>query len=162
LRSHVIADLSVNYVERLFLRAGHVTQSIWRDYGYDLTVTTHDRRGYAQAGLMYLQLKATERLQRVKHRPGFTFPIARQHFNLWSREALPVFVILYSAHADQAYWLHVQPCFAANPDLFKPGQKTAKIFVPARSVLDDAAVEYMARIKQEAYDDARQKAQQRH
>lgn len=41
-RQHVIADLSVNYVERVILEEGHSFERPANDYGYDLVMTTHD------------------------------------------------------------------------------------------------------------------------
>ena len=39
-REHVIADLSVNHVERQVLLAGYVVDRVSNDYGIDLEVTT--------------------------------------------------------------------------------------------------------------------------
>jgi hypothetical protein len=44
-RQHVIADLSVHYVEAFILEAGHTTQQLECDYGYDLLMFTYDERG---------------------------------------------------------------------------------------------------------------------
>ncbi len=39
-REHVIADLSINHVERQILLAGHVVERWLHDYGLDLVATT--------------------------------------------------------------------------------------------------------------------------
>ncbi len=39
-REHIIADLSVNHVERHVLLAGHVVERFTYDYGIDLEVIT--------------------------------------------------------------------------------------------------------------------------
>lgn len=41
-RQHVIADLSVHYVEGFVLAEGHTVQRLGPDYGYDLFVFTYD------------------------------------------------------------------------------------------------------------------------
>jgi len=41
-RQHVIADQSVNHVERLIIDAGHTAQRLTADYGYDLVLFTYD------------------------------------------------------------------------------------------------------------------------
>jgi hypothetical protein len=41
-RQHVIADQSVNYVERFIIDEGHTTQPLEKDYGYDLLLFTYD------------------------------------------------------------------------------------------------------------------------
>src|SRR5580692_6981989 len=35
-REHVIADQSVNYLERFIIDEGHIAQRLYNDYGYDL------------------------------------------------------------------------------------------------------------------------------
>jgi hypothetical protein len=62
-RQHVIADLSVNHVERLILEEGHTVQRLGSDCGFDLVMWTFDNQGYAEPGLVYFQCKATEALE---------------------------------------------------------------------------------------------------
>jgi len=45
-RAHVIADQSVNHVERYVLDEGHTVQRLGSDYGYDLVLFTYDEKGY--------------------------------------------------------------------------------------------------------------------
>ncbi len=47
-REHVIADQSVNHVERYVIDEGHVAQRIERDYGYDMYLFTFDKEGYVE------------------------------------------------------------------------------------------------------------------
>ena len=61
-RQHVIADQCVNHVERFIIDEGHTAQRVEKDYGYDLFLFTFDEQGYAEPGLVYLQLKAAETL----------------------------------------------------------------------------------------------------
>ena len=56
-REHVIADLSVNHVERFIIDEGHTAQRVDPDYGYDLSLVTYDADGYVEPGLIYLQLE---------------------------------------------------------------------------------------------------------
>ena len=62
-RQHVIADLSVHYLEGFILEAGHTAHRLGSDYGYDLLVSTFDEQGYAESGSIYFQFKAMERLE---------------------------------------------------------------------------------------------------
>lgn len=148
---HVIADLSANHVERFFLEAGHSPMGVPKDYGYDLTVTTHDRRGYVEAGPIYLQLKASRWLKRAKRKNAYAFSISRQHYNLWRDEPMPVFLVRYCRHRNCAYWLYVQPYFKNHPGLFKsPSQQSATIFIPVKNRLGGDTIRYMREKKQEA------------
>ncbi len=59
-REHVIADLSVNHVERQALLAGFAVQRIVRDYGIDLFIATYAASGEVENGEIRIQLKATD------------------------------------------------------------------------------------------------------
>jgi Domain of unknown function (DUF4365) len=148
---HIIADLSVNYVERLFLEAGHSPMGVPLDYGYDVTVTTHRRGGYVESGIIYLQLKASRRLRRATGKAAYTFSISRKHYALWRDEPMPVFLLRYCRHRNGAYWLYLQPYFRNNPKLFKkPNQKSATIYIPTTNKLDLDTIRYMRARKKEA------------
>ena len=49
-REHVIADLSVNFVERQVLLCGHTVERVRADYGYDLLLSTYDPKGEVETG----------------------------------------------------------------------------------------------------------------
>jgi hypothetical protein len=146
---HVIADLSVNYVERFFLEAGH-SPAVPKDYGYDLVVTTFDAHGHVESGVIYVQLKASRRLRLSRKKNGYPFSISRQHYNLWSDEPMPVFLVRYCRHRNCAYWLYLQPYFKKHPELFKrKSQKSATLYIPAKNRLGPDTIEYMRGKKQE-------------
>jgi len=50
----VIADQSVNHVERFIIDEGHTTLRVEKGYGYDLSLYTHDEQGYAEPGIVSL------------------------------------------------------------------------------------------------------------
>jgi hypothetical protein len=60
-REHVIADLSVNHVERFVLRCGWTTERTRHDYGLDLEMKTYNAAGETESEHVLLQLKATDR-----------------------------------------------------------------------------------------------------
>jgi hypothetical protein len=47
-RENVIADQSMNFVERFIYAAGFTAQRLASDYGYDLMMTTFDDIGYIE------------------------------------------------------------------------------------------------------------------
>lgn len=130
-RQHVIADLSVNHVERLVLLEGHAVNRIVPDYGYDLSIVTFDEAGYAENGLILVQLKATDSLKAVGE--GFAFDVDIRDHNLWTREQFPVILILYDAAVGRGYWVHIQDYFRDRRP--KSGAKTVRILVPRRQPL---------------------------
>jgi hypothetical protein len=67
-RAHVLADLSVNYVERQVLLCGCSIQRIYSDYGYDLMMSTFKSNGEIEGGNVFFQVKATDSLRCLRTR----------------------------------------------------------------------------------------------
>lgn len=82
-RQHVIADLSVHHVERFILEEGHTAQRLGSDYSYDLLLRTFDQDGYAEPGVLFLQLKATESLQVMG--ADCVFDVDIRDYHLWKQ-----------------------------------------------------------------------------
>jgi hypothetical protein len=145
----VIADLSVNYVERFILDAGHTAQRLTPDYGYDLLLFTYDEQGFVEPDSVFLQLKAAEHLQQAGS--YYVFDLDIRDYNLWMIEKLPVILILFDASRRRAYWLDVQRYFwedaARRP---KRGTKTVRARVPKRQVVNLHAITRMRELKWEA------------
>src|SRR5882724_11961293 len=74
-REHVIASLSVNHIEGIVYEEGYSAERVQNDYGYDLTVTTFDSKGYVEAGAILLQLKATDKISKVGGGTEISFSI---------------------------------------------------------------------------------------
>ena len=147
-REHVIADQSLNYVERFVIDEGHTVQRQEHDYGYDLSVITYDRDGYVEPGLFFLQLKASETLRQSGM--NFVFDLDVRDYNLWMLEFVPVILVLFDAARHRAYWLHVQTYFrqdqARQP---KRGAKTVRVRVPKRQPVSHRAIAAMRQLTQE-------------
>jgi hypothetical protein len=144
----VIADQSVNYVERFIIDEGHTAQRLQHDYGYDLELTTFDEQGYVEPGAVYLQLKAAETL----HLSGteYVFDLDIRDYHLWMHEAQPVFLVLFDASRRRGYWLLVQRYFREKPSRQPAkGAKTVRVRVPARQALSRRAVAGMRAFKQD-------------
>jgi len=147
-RQHVIADLSVNHVERFILEEGHTTLRQEKGYGYDLFLFTHDERGYAEPGLVCLQLKAAETLRRVGS--NYVFDVDIRDYHLWKLERTPVILILFDASRRKAYWLFIQSYFREEPARQpKKGAKTVRVRVPRRQIVNGRAIAKMRTLKGE-------------
>ena len=99
-RQHVIADLSVNHVERFIIEEGHTVQRLGSDYGYDLHLTTYDGQGYIEPGPAYIQLKASESLQLLGRE--YIYDVDIRDYNLWTIDPVPVFLVLFDASRRRA------------------------------------------------------------
>ena len=76
-REHVPADLSLNVPERHVLLSGGIVSRPYRDYGYDFMLTSFNARGEGEAGIVFLQLKATDDLASLADGKTITWPIGR-------------------------------------------------------------------------------------
>lgn len=140
-RAHIIASQSQNYMEKLFIDAGH-TADRPSDYGTDLLVTTFDKKGYAENGYVILQLKASDSLKYSASKSYISYSIERKHYNLWRKEPMPVFMILYHAKRKRAYWLYVQDYFALG-NKPKKNSNSLTVRVPVRNGVSRKTVTYI-------------------
>jgi hypothetical protein len=144
-REHVIADLSVNHVERLVLRCGWTVERTRHDYGIDLLLRTYGPTGEVENDEIGLQLKATDSLPRSADRSTIPLRLEWRGLLFWLKEAIPIILIVYDAAGDRAYWLHVQAYFRGR--LWATA--TVTVHVPAQNLLDEAAVRLFARFRDE-------------
>ncbi|MGG6268448.1 DUF4365 domain-containing protein [Leptolyngbya sp. AN03gr2] len=146
-RQHIIADLSVNFVERLVLRCGHTVQRINNDYGIDLLITTYDRNGEAENGNIYVQLKATDNLTLLADQEAIPFKIRRADLELWSQELMPFLLILYDAQQEVAYWLYVQAYFRQQGIEVASLKETHTLHLKKRNILNAEAIQQFVTYK---------------
>jgi len=107
-RGHVIADLSLHHVAYAVVKCGYTLESTKSDYGYDALIFTYGESGEVENGYMFVQLKATDHIGKYRKGGGFSFPVARKDVDLWQDEPFPVYLILFDASAEAAYWLYFQ------------------------------------------------------
>ena len=148
-RQHVIADQSVNHVERFIIDEGHTAQRMEKDYGYDLLLFTYDEQGYTEPGLVWLQLKAAEALQSVED--DYVFDLDVHDYNLWMLEEFPVVLILFDASRKRAGWLDIHRYFDEDETRRpKKGAKTVRVRIPMRQVVNRRAIAKIRILKEEA------------
>ncbi len=148
-RQHVIADQSVNHVERFIIDEGHTAQRMEKDYGYDLLLFTYDEQGFAEPDFLSLQLKAAEALHAVGS--AYVFDLDIRDYNLWMLERMPVILMLFDGSRRRAFWLSVQAYFSEDPARRpKKGARTVRVHVPARQVVNRRAIVKLRDLKWEA------------
>ncbi len=151
-REHVIADLGVNHLERQILLCGHTAQQITHDYGYDLFMTTYGRRGEAEEGWVYFQVKSTSRLPLLKDGGTISWTLSRRDSRLWLNENYPVILIVYHASRDRAYWVDIQDDFRGKNSLHLfGGGKTLNMQISTSQVLDRRAVHQIVQRKRQIH-----------
>jgi len=149
-RQHIIADLSLNHVERYALRAGFTVQPIAQDYGIDLVLTTYDDDGQVETGHVMLQVKATDHLRVLADGDTVALRLQRADLELWLTDPSPVIVVIYHAQGDMAYWVYLQAYFEERStfDLSRAGQ-TVTVYVPLSDRVDESAFRRFARFRDE-------------
>jgi hypothetical protein len=147
-REHVIADLSVNHVERHALLCGFVAERLTHDYGIDLELLTFDKKGEVEEGKILLQLKASDRLAIGPNQATFPFRIERRDLVLWLAQPMPVILVVYAARKDVAYWLYVQSYFRRLKgfNLFTVG-RSVTVQVPVGNVISTSAMRRFGRFR---------------
>jgi hypothetical protein len=135
--------------QRLVLKCGYVVQRSDPDYGYDLRLETFDEQDNLEAGQVPLQLKATDTIDayELATEESFSFPLSTKDYRLWSEEVMPVFLILYDARFEEAYWLHIQDYHQTQ----KPtvAGDTIRVHIPRKQVLGVRTIRLMRQRKQE-------------
>src|SRR5471032_2226435 len=101
-REHIIADLSINHVEKQVLLAGHTVERKLHDYGIDLVLYTYSEQGEPEAGQLFIQVKATDSLTTVRNGKFVACRIERAHLRTWLIDAQPIVLIVYDATNDKA------------------------------------------------------------
>jgi hypothetical protein len=147
-RGHVLADLSINHVERQVLLCGFSVDRVQHDYGYDLTMATYSDTGEFEPGAVYIQVKATDRLPGLADDRTIPWPISRRDLKLWRAETYPVILVVYDGQKDKAYWIHIQAYISDHrtPELFAGGD-TIRVHIPIGSRLNQRAIRAIAQCK---------------
>jgi hypothetical protein len=137
----VIADLSINYVERQALLAGFAVQRIVRDYGIDLFIATYDASGDVENGEIRIQLKATDAPRWVRAGRAIAVRVDQGDFRHWLMEPMPVILAVYDAAQETAYWLYVQGHFGSGrATRFDQESATLTAHVPGTNGVTPAAM----------------------
>jgi hypothetical protein len=139
-REHIIADLSVNYVERAILLQGHVADRVFFDYGHDLVLRTFNQDGETEPAFLMLQLKASDSIEYVSNKQFVALRVDPRDAEAWQNETVPIILIAYDAAQDSAYWLHFQ-------SLLETEKRRGTVRIPVTQVFNEVAVETLRQIK---------------
>jgi len=146
-REHVLADLSANYVEKFALRCGFAVERIHQDYGIDLAVFTFDANGFIEGGVVWMQLKATDRAKSNREGGAIIVRLDRRDVLAWIAEANPIILVLYDAAHERAYWLSIQNYFAAPQAFARIRGQTVTVPIPKTNRMSAKAMREFAREK---------------
>jgi len=146
-REHVLADLSANHVERVALSCGYAVDRVEHDYGLDLVLFTFDEQGYLESGVVWIQVKASDKVKKTRDASAVLVRVERKDLLTWMGDAYPVILVVYDAAGDSAHWLSIQDYFAAEQRFGKLRGKTITVPNPTVNLLNENAIRDFARRK---------------
>jgi hypothetical protein len=154
----VLADLSINHVERQVLLCGFSVDRVQHDYGSDLTMATYSETGEFEPGGVYIPVKATDQLPRLAGGKTIPWLISRRDLKLWLAETYPVILVVYDGEDEKAYWIHIQAYFSGRrtPELFAGGE-TLSVHIPVVNRFNPRSIRAIAREKNVLQEQLRRK-----
>jgi hypothetical protein len=60
---------------------------------------------------VYVQLKATDQIERYTREEGFSYALEKAHLDIWLNEPMPVIIVFFDAQNEVAYWSYLQAYF---------------------------------------------------
>jgi Domain of unknown function (DUF4365) len=134
--------MSFHHLGYIVAQSGYSLEGVAKDYGYDGSIFTFDAQGQIENSYMFVQLKATDRLARSKDRKSVKFVLQKKDFNLWQNEFVPVYLVVFDAKAEKAYWVYLQRYLEQKRlTASKIMTKTKTIWLNARQVVNQQAIE---------------------
>ena len=128
-------------MERKVLQRGHWLDAPRNDYGIDAIMFHHNERGEAENGEVRFQIKATNSLRISRDGSQISQRIETRHLRYWYFEPYPVFVVVYDAARNRAYWLDIQAYVDQHPKLMDSDKDTTTLRIPISNSLDLWAID---------------------
>lgn len=147
-REHVIADLSVNFVERQALLCSYSVERIVHDYGIDLILFSYNDEGEVEPGELLLQLKAKNQPRILTDGKHLSFKIETADLQHWLRQPMPVILVVFDAVKEVGYWLYVQAYCQRKKLVPDPAKKETVVRIPLENQVNPAAMKRFARFKE--------------
>jgi Domain of unknown function (DUF4365) len=134
--------MSFHHLGYFVAKSGHSLEGIAQDYGYDGSIFTFDVQGQIESSYMFVQLKATDRLVRSKDRKFVKFVLEKKDLNLWQNEIVPVYLVVFDAKAEKAYWVYLQRYLEQKKlTASKITTRTKTIWLNTKQLVNQQAIE---------------------
>jgi hypothetical protein len=130
-RSHVIEDMSFNFLEYKVLQRNHMlARSTQREYGWDATLYHFASSGEIENGQVRIQLKATDRIDETKSHVSCRVSTKDLHYWYWEEQQIPFVLVLYEATRQRAFWISVRQHMEYLGIDLDPEQQTVDLRLP--------------------------------
>lgn len=147
-REHVIAALSVNFLERRILLRGYkLDRPSEPEYGTDATMFHFSEDGSVENGEVRFQLKATDNLKLVEKGKCVSIAVDIANLNHWIWEVVhPFIIVVYDASNDRAYWLDVQQYAEEAAITDTDENETVTLRIPAKNKLTLSSIDHFRKL----------------
>lgn len=107
-KTHISADLAVNFLQRAFVTEGWTVEVIDQDYGEDLLARVFEN-GEATQKWFFVQSKSVDEIDKYKLSTGeISYSFDSRHILQWMNFRHPVIVAVYDTRNEMVYWQDVQ------------------------------------------------------
>ena len=157
-REHVIAALSVNFLERKILQRGHkLDRPSEVEYGTDATMFHYAEDGSTENGEVRFQLKATDNLKVIEKGRFISVVVDMANLRHWIYEVVhPFILVIYDVANDRGYWLDILE-YANETGIDATDEnhvaETVTLRVPAKNRLTVFAVDHFRTLSLKRMDD---------
>ena len=153
-RSRVIADMSLNFLERKVLCCGHRLIRIpeENDDGTDAFMRTHrPDTTEVETGQVDFQLKATDKIETVGNGKLIRYQAEVAHLHFWYHQVFhPFILVMYDAENHRGYWVDVQAYLDKHAEEFgnalETEAATMAIHLPVSNELNQSAIDQFREI----------------
>ena len=111
---HVRATMSFHYIAYRVAKCGFVIDGTREDYGYDAYIEFYASNGEVETGNAFVQLKATDDIDRYRTSDGISYSIDMRDFDLWADNPYPVYFVIFDSKTEIAYWVYFQKYIQAK------------------------------------------------
>ncbi len=89
---------------------------------------------------MDIQVKATEKLHKLKGSGEFVFDFSKNDIENWLNSQLLVLLVIYEAGTDTAYFIDVAAYFRVNRNVLGRANKYVRLYFTSANVFDQWAL----------------------
>ena len=123
-----------------------------RQYIYDGTIQTFNSKGEYENGVIFVQVKATDKIQYSSKNKGYILRLDKRDLDLWFHEGYPVAIVLFDAKGRNGYYIELHHYFEKNKLILRNIGDTRTVFIPKENIFDPAGVKKLQTLKNKTHE----------
>ena len=109
-------------------------------FSKDGFIKTYSDKGESEAGLIEVQVKATDHIERYKRKNGFYFDIEKRDLEAWYNDFIPFLFVLYDAQNDEAYYIEIGEYLRDEELSLEKINKFVRVYISSDNKFEPLAV----------------------